>query len=87
MIASVALLGWFAVKDLATRYSLCRLDRYWRCWYGYSGIILFGESREVAKFICIGLIAGIHWLGYLAQLHIKKYCRQTEKNKETAGIG
>lgn len=59
MIASVALLGWsLKTLPLGTAYAV---------WTGIGavgtailGIILFGESREVAKFICIGLIvAGI----------------------------
>lgn len=59
MIASIALLGW-ALKSLpiGTAYAV---------WTGIGavgtailGIYLFGESREIARFVCIGLIvAGI----------------------------
>lgn len=59
MIASVALLGWsLKVLPLGTAYAV---------WTGIGavgtallGIYLFGESREVARFVSIGLIvAGI----------------------------
>ena len=59
MVASVALLGWsLKVLPLGTAYAV---------WTGIGvvgtailGIFLFGESREVARLISIGLIvAGI----------------------------
>lgn len=59
MIASVVLLGWsLKVLPLGTAYAV---------WTGIGavgtailGIFLFGESREVMRFVCIGLIvAGI----------------------------
>jgi len=59
MIASVVLLGWsLKVLPLGTAYAV---------WTGIGavgtailGIFLFGESREVLRFVCIGLIvAGI----------------------------
>ena len=59
MAASVVLLGW-SLKDLprGTAYAV---------WTGIGavgtaicGMLLFGESREVLRFVCIGLIvAGI----------------------------
>lgn len=59
MIASIALLGW-ALKSLP-------LGTAYAVWTGIGavgtsilGIYLFGESREIARFVCIGLIvAGI----------------------------
>jgi len=59
MVASVVLLGWsLKVLPLGTAYAV---------WTGIGavgtailGIYLFGESREVLRFVCIGLIvAGI----------------------------
>lgn len=59
MAASVVLLGWsLKVLPLGTAYAV---------WTGIGavgtallGIYLFGESREVLRFVCIGLIvAGI----------------------------
>ncbi|MDD2743174.1 MAG: quaternary ammonium compound efflux SMR transporter SugE [Rhodocyclaceae bacterium] len=59
MVASVALLGWsLKVLPLGTAYAV---------WTGIGavgtailGMFLFGESREVARLVCIGLIvAGI----------------------------
>lgn len=59
MIASVILLGWaLKVLPLGTAYAI---------WTGIGavgtailGIYLFGESRDVLRFVCIGLIvAGI----------------------------
>jgi len=59
MVASVALLGWaLKVLPLGTAYAV---------WTGIGavgtailGIYLFNESREVLRFVCIGLIvAGI----------------------------
>jgi quaternary ammonium compound-resistance protein SugE len=59
MVASVALLGWsLKVLPLGTAYAV---------WTGIGavgtailGILLFGESREVARLVSIGLIvAGI----------------------------
>ncbi len=59
MTASVALLGWsLKVLPLGTAYAV---------WTGIGavgtailGMLLFGESREVLRFVCIGLIvAGI----------------------------
>ena len=59
MTASVVLLGWsLKVLPLGTAYAV---------WTGIGavgtallGIYLFGESREVLRFVCIGLIvAGI----------------------------
>lgn len=59
MTASVVLLGWsLKVLPLGTAYAV---------WTGIGavgtailGIFLFGESREVMRFVCIGLIvAGI----------------------------
>ena len=59
MVASVVLLGWsLKVLPLGTAYAV---------WTGigavgtaFLGMSLFGESREVARLICIGLIvAGI----------------------------
>ena len=59
MVASVALLGWsLKVLPLGTAYAV---------WTGTGavgtailGMFLFGESREVARLVCIGLIvAGI----------------------------
>lgn len=59
MTASVVLLGWsLKVLPLGTAYAV---------WTGIGavgtailGIFLFGESREVLRFVCIGLIvAGI----------------------------
>ncbi|MBU1363677.1 MAG: quaternary ammonium compound efflux SMR transporter SugE [Gammaproteobacteria bacterium] len=59
MVASVVLLGWsLKVLPLGTAYAV---------WTGIGavgtailGIFLFGESREVLRFVCIGLIvAGI----------------------------
>ncbi len=67
MIISVALLGWsLKVLPLGTAYAV---------WTGIGaagtatlGIILFGESREVARRVCIGLIvAGIIGLKLLSQ--------------------
>ena len=59
MIASIALLGW-ALKSLP-------LGTAYAVWTGIGavgtsilGIYLFGDSREIARFVCIGLIvAGI----------------------------
>ena len=59
MVVSVVLLGWsLKTLPLGTAYGV---------WTGIGavgtatlGIILFGESREVARLVCIGLIvAGI----------------------------
>ncbi|PKO45245.1 MAG: quaternary ammonium compound-resistance protein SugE [Betaproteobacteria bacterium HGW-Betaproteobacteria-4] len=59
MVASVVLLGWsLKVLPLGTAYAV---------WTGIGavgtailGIFLFGESKEVLRFVCIGLIvAGI----------------------------
>ncbi len=59
MVASVALLGWsLKVLPLGTAYAV---------WTGIGavgtailGMVLFGESREAARLVCIGLIvAGI----------------------------
>ncbi|UCV22675.1 quaternary ammonium compound efflux SMR transporter SugE [Ferribacterium limneticum] len=59
MTASVVLLGWsLKVLPLGTAYAV---------WTGIGavgtailGVFLFGESREVLRFVCIGLIvAGI----------------------------
>jgi quaternary ammonium compound-resistance protein SugE len=59
MAASVALLGWsLKALPLGTAYAV---------WTGIGavgtaicGMLLFGESREVMRFVCIGLIvAGI----------------------------
>lgn len=59
MVASVVLLGWsLKVLPLGTAYAV---------WTGVGavgtallGMALFGESREVARLVCIGLIvAGI----------------------------
>lgn len=59
MVASVVLLGWsLKVLPLGTAYAV---------WTGIGavgtailGVYLFGESREVLRFVCIGLIvAGI----------------------------
>lgn len=59
MTASVALLGWsLKALPLGTAYAV---------WTGIGavgtaifGMLLFGESREVLRFVCIGLIvAGI----------------------------
>ncbi len=59
MVASVVLLGWsLKVLPLGTAYAV---------WTGIGavgtallGMVFFGESREVARLICIGLIvAGI----------------------------
>ncbi|PKO37856.1 MAG: quaternary ammonium compound-resistance protein SugE [Betaproteobacteria bacterium HGW-Betaproteobacteria-6] len=59
MVASVVLLGWsLKVLPLGTAYAV---------WTGIGavgtailGMFLFGESREVLRFVCIGLIvAGI----------------------------
>ncbi|MFN4324585.1 MAG: quaternary ammonium compound efflux SMR transporter SugE [Azonexus sp.] len=57
MVLSVVLLGWsLKVLPLGTAYAV---------WTGIGavgtailGIFLFGESREVLRFVCIGLIVG-----------------------------
>jgi quaternary ammonium compound-resistance protein SugE len=66
MIVSIALLGWsLKVLPLGTAYAV---------WTGIGavgtailGMFLFGESREVARLVCIGLIvAGIIGLKLLS---------------------
>lgn len=66
MVVSVVLLGWsLKTLPLGTAYGV---------WTGIGavgtatlGIILFGESREVARLVCIGLIvAGIIGLKLLS---------------------
>jgi quaternary ammonium compound-resistance protein SugE len=66
MIISIALLGWsLKVLPLGTAYAV---------WTGIGavgtailGMFLFGESREVARLVCIGLIvAGIIGLKLLS---------------------
>ncbi|MBK7898045.1 MAG: quaternary ammonium compound efflux SMR transporter SugE [Azonexus sp.] len=65
MVASVVLLGWsLKVLPLGTAYAV---------WTGIGavgtallGMALFGESREVARLVCIGLIVagivGLKWV-------------------------
>ncbi len=66
MIVSIALLGWsLKVLPLGTAYAV---------WTGIGavgtamlGMLLFGESREAARWVCIGLIvAGIIGLNLLS---------------------
>ncbi|MEW6165675.1 MAG: quaternary ammonium compound efflux SMR transporter SugE [Pseudomonadota bacterium] len=67
MVASVALLGWsLKALPVGTAYAV---------WTGIGavgtallGMVLFGESREAARLVCIGLIvAGILGLKFLAK--------------------